>query len=70
MEMMELLGLTISGTCKSTAEQRDSGRLHRQACSMANETKEDRTIARMERIKEKQIYEGAEWILYEAGMAD
>ena len=49
--LMKILELYIGPTCKLTADGHDQRRLSQQARATAKESKEARTIARMERIK-------------------
>ena len=51
--LMKILELYIGPTCKLTADGHDQRRLSQQARATAKESKEARTIARMERIKKK-----------------
>ena len=70
LKIMEVLELKIGPTCKAAVEQRDNDRLRRQACASSAQSKEARTLARMEKMKENQLYEESEGMLYEPGIAE
>ena len=66
---MGVLELKIGPTCEAAAEQRDNDRLRHQARASSAQSKEARTLARTEKMKENQLYEESEGILYKPGIA-
>ena len=69
LKIMEVVELKIGPTCKAAAEQRDHDRLRRQARASSAQSK-TRTVARMEKMKENQLYEESGGMLHEPGIAE
>ena len=65
--LMKILELHIGPTCKLTVDGRDQRRLSQQTRATAKESKEARTIARMERIKKNELFGESEGLMYAPG---